>query len=145
MEPRRPEQDIEERPQGIGRSVPGNNRWDRMMHHTQVLADDLTEWVELRIELFRLEVEEEAESFLNKFIRQALLAVVAGVAVLFLLVTLALALGAWLGHPAWGFAIVTVLLGAAAGALVQLKPKFVERPIKLRSNTSSNHNRSSNE
>lgn len=98
---------------------------ERMTEETKGLVGDLTSWVELRLKLTQLEVEERVEARLNDLIIKVIIGVVAGIAGLFALITLALAIGAWLGHPAWGFLVVTVLLLLVAGALRAAQPHLV--------------------
>lgn len=88
----------------------GRNKVERIAQHSKGLVDDLKEWVDLKIQHTKLQIRDE----LNE--RKIELALVAGAGVfgllgfLFGLIALALGLGAWLGHPAWGFLVVTVLL-----------------------------------
>lgn len=139
MEPRRSDESsdpVAEPAEPVGDSVPGG-RVDRMVHHTEALADDITDWIELRIELLQLEIEEKAERRLNSFIARAIVATLVATAGLFALLTLAYGLGWWLGHPFWGFGIVTGLLVTGAGLIAYIRPEFVHRPLKLRSVSSS--------
>jgi hypothetical protein len=88
------------------------------------LSEDLRVWVELRIELVRTEIMEQVEFRIAQVKQGAAAGLAATLGALFLLVTLALGLGWWLGHPFWGFLIVTLLLlGAALVLYVALKPK----------------------
>lgn len=136
MEPRRSDESSDPAAEPIGDSVPGG-RIDRMVYHTEALADDITDWIDLRIQLLQLEIEEEAERRLNSFIARAIIATLVATAGLFALLTLAFGLGWWLGHPFWGFAIVTGLLVTGAGVVAYARPEFVHRPVKLRSVPSS--------
>jgi hypothetical protein len=88
------------------------------------LSEDLRAWVELRVELVRAELLEKVEFTKGQVIQKAAAGLFAVLGALFLLVTLALGLGWWLGHPFWGFLIVTLLLFlVAAVAYAALKPK----------------------
>ena len=101
------------------------NKAQRLAQHTQQLVEDLKTWVDLRIELAQVELEERIESKANEIALAVALAVIALLAVVFGLTTIALGLGAWLGHPAWGFLIVTVLLVLFAIVLRAARPEFV--------------------
>lgn len=105
---------------------------DRMKLHVQGVIDDTKDWVDLRIKLAMIEVEERAKRKLNPLVatitekaqevlRPILITVagatVLGIGALFGLVALALFLGMMFGHPAWGFLIVTILV-LIAGAVV---------------------------
>ncbi|NNF56662.1 MAG: phage holin family protein [Rhodothermaceae bacterium] len=88
------------------------------------LSEDLRAWVELRIELVRTEVTEQVDYKVNQAKQGAAAGVLAVLGIFFLLVTLALGLGWWLGQPFWGFLIVTLLLLLGAGlAYFALQPK----------------------
>ncbi len=103
-----------------------------MKLHVQGAIDDTKDWVDLRIKLAMIEVEERAKQKLNPIIAsitkkvqevlRPILITVAGAAVmgigaLFGLVALALFIGMALGHPAWGFLIVTILVMIAGAAV----------------------------
>ncbi len=102
------------------------NKAQRLAQHTQQLVEDLKTWVDLRIELAQVELKERVESKANEIALAITLAVIAFLAALFGLTTMALGLGAWLGHPAWGFLLVTVLLILLAVVLRAARPEFVE-------------------
>jgi Flp pilus assembly protein TadB len=97
-----------------------------LAQHTQQLVEDLKTWVDLRIKLVRVDLEEQIQSKANEVALAVTLAVVAFLAVVFGLTTAALGLGAWLGHPAWGFLIVTVLLVLLAVVLRAARPEFID-------------------
>lgn len=87
---------------------------DRMARQTRELGDAVAEWLELRVALVRAEVEEEVNRRLNEAVRRMIVAAIVGTAGVFVLVTAALALGRWLGHSVWGFAVVSGVLLAVA-------------------------------
>jgi uncharacterized membrane protein YqjE len=118
---------IERRPQQDTSLTPvSGNKAQRLAQHTQQLVEDLKTWVDLRIELAQVELQEQVESKANEIALAVTLAVIALLAVVFGLTTLALGLGAWLGHPAWGFLIVTVLLVLLAIIIRAARPEFVQ-------------------
>ncbi len=94
-------------------------RLQRIQHESTELVQDVKDWVELRIDLVRAEVQESIRAQVDGRKATILALVVPGIVgalgALFLLVTLALFLGWWLGHAAWGFLIVTALLLVVAG------------------------------
>jgi uncharacterized membrane protein YqjE len=106
--------------------VATGSKAQRLAQHTQGLIDDLKTWVDLRIELAQMELEERVEAKANKIALGVAIGGIVLLAVVFGLVTLALGLGAWLGHPAWGFLIVTALLGLLAVVLRAARPEFVQ-------------------
>lgn len=103
----------------------------RLADHTQGLVDDLKTWVDLRIELARIEIEERIEKQANQVALGILMAGLGLLAVVFGLSALALGLGAWLGHPAWGFLAVTGLLVLLVVLLRAAQPELVD--VDLRS------------
>jgi hypothetical protein len=103
----------------------GENKLERMATHTKGLVGDFRDWVDLRIKLTKLEILEEVDAKVNEALIGVLVAAVGLLACVFLLVTIALGLGAWLGHPAWGFLIVTLALFLFAGIVHAVKPTIV--------------------
>jgi uncharacterized membrane protein YqjE len=106
--------------------IKSGNKAQRLAQHTQQLVEDLKEWVDLRIELAQVELEERVEAKVNEIALGVALAVIALLAVVFGLTTLALGLGALFGHPAWGFLAVTLLLVLFAVVLRAARPEFVQ-------------------
>ena len=112
---------------GPDRQLPsGANKVERIAQHTKGLVSDLTEWVELKMELVQLEVEEKVEQKINQAVVGGVLALMALLVLVFGLVALALGLGAWLGHPAWGFLMVTILLALITVILLKLRPRLIQ-------------------
>jgi hypothetical protein len=101
-------------------------RLQRITEQTQGLVQDLTSWIELRIELARLEIEERIEARANDIALGVILAGLGALTGVFGLITVALALGALLGHAAWGFLIVTVLLGVTLVVVRAAQPELVQ-------------------
>ncbi|MFK7846463.1 MAG: phage holin family protein [Rhodothermales bacterium] len=83
---------------------------DRIAGHTTGLVEDLKSWFELKMEFVLLDFKEEIKSTGLQFAYQAGFFAVLLLAVLFGLTALSFGLGAWLGHPGWGFLSVTGLL-----------------------------------
>lgn len=98
----------------------------RITDHTQDIVDDLKAWVELRIGLAQLEVYQKVEESINKIILAVIVAFLGFFVFMFGATAAALGLGAWLGHPAWGFLIVTAVLAIVAGILLAAKPEFMD-------------------
>ena len=96
---------------------PAGGKLQRIGDHSKSAFAELRTWIDLRLKLAQMEMREE----LNRMISQ--LGLTLGAAVFgaltgfFFLITVALLLGLLLGHPVWGFAIVTVVLGLVAGIL----------------------------
>lgn len=102
----------------------GRNKVERLSAQTRGLAEDMKSWVELRIKLLQAEIQDRIQSKVNESIIKIAPALAAALTGLFALVTIALFLGWWLGHPAWGYLVVTALLALATGGLLARKKRF---------------------
>jgi uncharacterized membrane protein YqjE len=100
----------------------------RIAGHTQGLVEDLREWIDLRIDLAVLEVEEKVDRAQNQIALGIVLATLGFFAGLFGLTTLALGIGWALGRPFWGFLAVFVLLVVLLVSVQAAKPELVPRP-----------------
>lgn len=114
-----PEQSPVARPEvSADRQLPeGRNKVERIGRQTRGLFDDFTEWVELRLRLFQLDIQEKVRTKANEAVIKVAPFIVAALGGLFALVTAALFVGWWLGHPAWGFLVITGLLFLVTGVL----------------------------
>lgn len=106
-------------------SPPAPGRLQRVTDETRGLAEDLTAWVELKARHTQMEIEETVELKLNRAVVGVIVAIVGALAALFLLVTIAIGVGWLLGHPFWGFLIVTAVLFIVAGAVRALQPTLI--------------------
>lgn len=97
----------------------------RIAGHTRGLVEDLREWIDLRIDLAILEMEERVDELRNEVALGITLALFGFFAALFVLTTVALGLGWLLGHPFWGFLIVSVVLLLTAAALARTRPELM--------------------
>lgn len=127
-----------ERPRQVaGGAVPpdhqlpsGANKLERIAQHSKGLVDDLTAWVDLKVKLVQLDVERKVQEKATAALVKAIPLVFFALAAFFVLVTLALGLGWWLGHPFWGFLIVTVLLGIGGLILKRASPRIQQQMMK---------------
>lgn len=106
-------------------NVPEGGKIDRIAAHTQGLFTDLREWIDLRVDLAILEVEERIDEFKNEVALGVTFALFGFFAALFSLTTVALGVGWLLGHPFWGFLAVTVALILVIVALRVTKPELM--------------------
>ncbi len=111
-------------PEELSRKPPAG-RLQRVQEETRGLAEDITAWVELKLRHTQMEIEETVEMKLNRAVVGAIVGVVAAIAALFLLVTAAIGIGWLLGHPFWGFLIITVLLFVVAAVVRARQPQLV--------------------
>jgi uncharacterized membrane protein YqjE len=105
----------------------GQNKVQRIAEHTKGLFEELTSWVDLKLKLTQIEIENKIEDRVNQLVVGAIVAFFAVLALVFGLVALGLGLGAWLGHPGWGFLAVMVLLLLITGGVMLVKPRLVQR------------------
>ncbi len=104
---------------------PQNGKLDRIAVHTQGLITDLREWIDLRIDLAFIELEERVDDLRNDLALGLTVAFLGFFAVLFGLTTVALGLGWLLGHAFWGFLIVSALLLLIVVALRAARPALL--------------------
>jgi len=97
----------------------------RIAGHTQGLVADLREWIDLRIDLALLDVEEKVDAIRNEIALGLTLAFFGFFAALFVFTTTALGLGWLLGHPFWGFLIVSGSLVLLVAALATARPDLL--------------------
>ncbi|MEM1126595.1 MAG: phage holin family protein [Bacteroidota bacterium] len=99
----------------------------RVQQHALDLVEDIKSWIDLKVQHKQLELQAKVESKLNVIILGVILLVLALYIFGLVLTAISLGLGAWLGHPAWGFALTAGLLTLIAGVLAALRPNFVQR------------------
>lgn len=104
---------------------PREGKLSRIVGHTRGLVEELREWIDLRLDLAILEIEEEVDKVRNEIAFGLTVAFLGFFAALFVLTTTALGLGWALGRPFWGFLIVSVVLVLAVAGLSQAHPKLL--------------------
>lgn len=104
---------------------PREGKLSRIVGHTRGLVEELREWIDLRLDLAILEIEEEVDDLRNEVALGLVVAFFGFFAALFVLTTAALGLGWALGHPFWGFLIISVVLVVVVAGLVQAHPKLL--------------------
>ena len=105
--------------------APRRGKMGRIAGHTRGLVEDLRQWIDLRIDLAILEVEEQVDDLRNEVALGVTLAFLGFFAALFVFTTIALGLGWLLGHPFWGFLTVSVLLVLTLTALSKARPELL--------------------
>ena len=103
---------------------PKGGKLSRIASHTQGVVEDLRDWIDLRLDLAVLELEEKANGLKNQAGQGIVLALLGFFTLLFALVTAALGLGWALGHPFWGFLIVFAVLALATAGFAQARPQM---------------------
>jgi uncharacterized membrane protein YqjE len=105
-------------------TVTTDGRIDRIVQETKHLSDDLMEWVNLRLRLVQLDVQELIDNELD-FVFSGVI-VLAMIMVAFLLASIGLAfvIGDWLGESWYGFGIMTVVYLVAAFIVSRVRPRL---------------------
>jgi len=101
------------------------NRMTRLAGESRALFDDLREWVDLRVQLVQVEIEERIEKMANELIAIIIVVVLGLFAVAFLLHGVAIWIGEALGGTQWGYLIVAGVLGLITLIVKATKPDFV--------------------
>ena len=87
-----------------------NDTIDTLANETKGLFEDLTGWMELKVQYILLDYQEQMTKKAKGIAFEIGAIAIVGLGFLFGLVALALGVGSWLNHPAWGFLAVMVLL-----------------------------------
>lgn len=126
-----------DRPDGAAplsrRLPPGGNKVERISQHTKGLVEDVSSWVELKLKLTQIEIEERVDAKINSLIASAVVGVFAALGGLFALIALALGvaallIAAGLSYPLsyfLGFLFVSLLLFIVAMVIRKSKPDVV--------------------
>lgn len=118
-------QDRSSRGDGSPPDRPRPGKLGRIAEHSQGLVEDLREWIDLRIDLAILEVEEKVDDLRNEVALGLTMAFFGFFAALFVFTTTALGLGWLLGHAFWGFLIVTLVLVLVLVGLSGARPDLM--------------------
>lgn len=102
-------------------------RLERLTGEVKGLVEDIRTWIDLKIKLFQIEVEEHVRDVLNRVAVTISIGVLAFLTLVFLLVTVALALGAWWGNTLLGFVAVTLALLVLTLLVYVLRPALARR------------------
>jgi len=108
-------------------------RIDRIADQTRGLVEDVKEWIDLRVQLIQLEVEDRFETVANQLLSAMLVVILAFTTLIFALIAISLGIGMLLGDPLWGFLVTTLLLAIATIVARVVKPRIVKAPWAGRS------------
>ncbi len=112
----------------------GINKLERITQHTKGLGEDITSWVELKLKLTQIEIEEKVDARVNDLAANAIVAGFALMGAIFGLITLSMGIGAifvavgltpFLSYFL-GFLSVTLILFAGAAIVRSKKPHLVK-------------------
>lgn len=121
-------------PETLAQLPVGRNKMTRITEHSKGLVGDLTNWLELKMKLVQVEIEEKIDARVNQLVSVAIVAGIALLGVVFLLISLgmgaaALLIAIGLSRPLsyfLGFLAVTLVLFALAGILQSMKPHLMD-------------------
>lgn len=130
---RTPSGDVPSRVAADHQLPPGGTKLERIAQHSKGLVDDITSWVDLRIKLAKLEIQEEIQQQKNQVAVMAIVAVFGALGGLFALLATAFGVAAlfalFLSWPLslfLGFLVVTVLLFTVALIVNKVRPTLFD-------------------
>lgn len=103
----------------------------RLANESRALFDDLREWVDLRVQLIQVDVEERIEKVANELMSMMIVMVMALFTLVFLLHGVAVGLGSLLGGTHWGYLIVGALLGFITWMVRKARPNHFKRMASM--------------
>lgn len=101
-------------------------RGGRLTSEARGLVEDVKKWVDLKVQLLQIDLEERLEGMLNRVAQSAVMAILVLLTVLFGLFSMAYGLGAWWYSDALGFLAVTLLLAIATVTFYAMRPTLVK-------------------
>jgi hypothetical protein len=102
-------------------------RLERLVSEVKGLADDVRTWIDLKIKLLEIEIEDRVRDVVNRVAATAVFVALAFLALVFVLVTAALGLGQWWDNMLLGFLAVSLTLIVLATLVHVLRPGIVRR------------------
>lgn len=103
------------------------SRLGSIARETRELFTDIKDWIDLRIQLFQYEVQERIEVAAQKLFSLLIVAIMTLFAILFVLLAIAEAVGSWLGHPAYGYLSVGLVLTLFTWIVYVSRPRFSDK------------------
>ena len=102
---------------------------DRISDQAKGLVDDVKEWVDLRVRLVQMDLEDRIEVIANQTILTIIIILMAGVSMLFALFAAAFGLGLLFGNTALGFLCIAAVLALGTLLMNRMRPKFVNSAV----------------
>ena len=107
----------------------GNGKFDRISGQTKGLVDDVKEWVDLRLKLVQLDLEDRIDVIANQAILTVIVAFIGGTSGIFALFAAAFGLGQLIGNTALGFLSISGLLALITFVMHKVRPKFINNVL----------------
>jgi len=111
-------------PASSGSEEDVDGRIDRIVHETRRLGDDLMEWVNLKLRLVQLDVQERIDQELDFVFSGVIVLSMIVIALLMASFGLAFILGDLLGELWYGFAIMAFIYVLAAAVISRIRPRL---------------------
>lgn len=105
----------------------GDGPLKRITGESRSLFDDLKAWVDLKIQLIQLDIEDRIRQAANQAALTAIVIVIGLLSLLFGLVAAGEALGAWLDSRSLGYLVLAVALALLAAIIHLARPRLVDR------------------
>lgn len=105
--------------------APPTGKIGRLSSEARGLVDDTRQWVDAKLRLFELDLEEKLDGIANKMIAGAAVVFFAALALIFGLTALSLFLGTLWDNEALGFVVVALASFVIALIIQWLRPRFV--------------------
>lgn len=105
--------------------APPTGKIGRLSSEARGLVDDTRVWVDAKLRLFELDLEEKLDGIANKVIAGAAVVFFAALALIFGLTALSLFLGTLWDNEALGFVVVALASFVIALIIQWLRPRFV--------------------
>lgn len=113
---------------------PSSSKVQRIASQTKGLVEDVKSWVDLKVSLAQIDIEDKVNVRLNSAIVNGAVAILALGVVFFLLVAAALALGAWLDNTVYGFLLVAAALLILLLLVLAVRPSLIDITIRRSKN-----------
>ena len=103
-----------------------NSKIGRLAAEARGLVEDTREWVDAKLRLFELDIEEKIDRLASRFMVRLMVLFFSAMAAVFVGVAGALALGELWGSEPLGFLAASVLLLFIAGLIHAVRPRLVQ-------------------
>ncbi len=107
-----------------------SNKVQRLANQTKGLVDDVKSWIDLKLSLTQIEIEDKVNLRVNEAVVNAAVAVIGIMCLFFLLVAGALALGQLLDNMVYGFLIVAGALLLILLIVLMVRPRLIDIHIR---------------
>jgi hypothetical protein len=104
-------------------------RFDRISDQSKGLVDDVKDWVDLRVRLVQMDLEDRIDVIANQTILTLVIIGIGGASMFFGLFAAAFGLGLLFGNNALGFLAMSVLLAVVTVLMNYVRPRFINNAL----------------